>query len=151
MATVEDVTEVPTEGVHVVLDRVRQHERDKKMKNLSGATEGVAMISLVQGHDVSSVLHRIVTRKGLGAGVHKAIWIDGHIGKGQGSFGSNGSKIWGEEFGVKDGSTPVDIQDADDMSWMEHSSEDEDRVFSLSRDYVHGHAMWHDIGYEGDQ
>ncbi|KAL4368775.1 hypothetical protein GQ457_05G024290 [Hibiscus cannabinus] len=114
MATVEDVTEVPAEGVHVVLDR---------------------------GHDVSSVLHRIVTGKGLGAGVHEAIWIDGHIGKGQGR----------EEFEVKDGSTPVNIQDANDMSWLEHSSEDEDHVFALSRDYVHGHAMWHDIGYEGDQ
>ncbi|KAK8708831.1 hypothetical protein V6N13_059867 [Hibiscus sabdariffa] len=56
-----------------------------------------------------------------------------------------------EDFGATDGSTPVHLHDSDADSWMEHSSEDEDRMLATCEANAHTQDRWNEPGHEGRQ
>ncbi|KAK8689927.1 hypothetical protein V6N13_088634 [Hibiscus sabdariffa] len=79
-------------------------------------------------------------------------------GTGDGSrSGPSGSKFAtivvanGEDFEATNGLTPVNIQDSDMVSWMEHFLENEDRTSDIHEVHVPTYVARHEAGQEGRQ
>ncbi|KAK8589818.1 hypothetical protein V6N12_024209 [Hibiscus sabdariffa] len=120
-------------------------------------TELVAVRRPEQGKEVSLLNGGHV--KCSNGGLHEVVRIEENVGGDQGCSETNGNKNLGVGLknmkgNVKKGlkvCKPVNIQDSDMVSWMEHFLENEDRTSDIHEVHVPTYVARHEAGQEGRQ